>query len=85
MSEQHLNDAKLDATFEKMRRKAVAQAMGRDGFAEPDLAARDPTSVLQCGHANMLAGLPTGKQPQAVRARFQYARNMSSRRGDSIA
>src|SRR5271165_5062088 len=65
MSEQHLNDAKLDATFEKVRRKAVAQAMGRDGFAEPDLAARDPTSVLQCGHADMLAGLPTGKQPQA--------------------
>ena len=63
MSEQHLDDAKLDATFEKVRGEAVPQTMGRDGFAEPDLAARDPTSVLQRGDADVTAGLPTGKQP----------------------
>ena len=48
-----------------MRRKAVSQAMACDGLAEPDLAARDPTSVLQCGDGDVIAGLPTGKQPQA--------------------
>jgi len=39
----------------------MAQAMGRDGLAEPDLAARDPTSVLQCGDGDVIAGLPTRK------------------------
>jgi hypothetical protein len=63
MSEQHLNDAKLDATFEKMRRKAAAQTMGRGGLAESHFATRDPTSVLQCGDGDVIAGLPTGKQP----------------------
>jgi hypothetical protein len=64
MSQQHLDDAKLDATFQKMSREAVAQAMGRDGFAEPDLATRDPASVLQGGDGDVIARLPTRKQPQ---------------------
>jgi hypothetical protein len=65
MPEQHLDDAKLDATFQKVCRKAVPQAMGRDGLAELHFASRDPTSVLQGGDADMIARLPTGKQPQA--------------------
>jgi len=39
--------------------------MGRDGLSELHFALRDPTSVLQGGDADMIAGLPTGKQPQA--------------------
>src|SRR5271155_4072172 len=65
MSEQHPDDAKLDATFQKMCRKAVPQAMGCDGLAELHFASRDPTGVLQGGDADMIAGLPTGKQPRA--------------------
>ena len=63
MSEQQLDDAKLDTAFQEMRCKAVPQIMGRDGFAEPDPAARDPTSVLQRGDTDMFASLPAGKQP----------------------
>src|ERR1700677_4011548 len=39
--------------------------MGRDGLSELHFASRDPTSVLQGGDADMIARLPTGKQPQA--------------------
>ncbi len=63
MPEQHLDDAKLDATFQKVCRKAVPQAMGRDGLAELHFASRDPTSVLQRRDADVTAGLPTWKQP----------------------
>src|ERR1700683_2212408 len=43
----------------------IPQERARDGLAEPDFASRDSTSVLQGGDADMIAGLPTGKQPQA--------------------
>ncbi len=63
MPEQHLDYAELNATFQKMRRKAVAQAMGRGGLAKSHFVTRDTTSVLQCGDGDVIAGLPTGKQP----------------------
>ena len=65
MSEQDLDDAQFDPALEKVSREAVPQAMGRHGLARLHLASRDPASVLQRGDADMFAGLPAGKQPQA--------------------
>jgi hypothetical protein len=46
MPEQHLDDAKLDATSRRCVAKAVPQAMGRDGLAEPHL--RRATRQASC-------------------------------------
>src|SRR5208282_1190913 len=65
MSEQHLDDTEFDAALEKVSREAVAQAMSCHGLAQLHRASCDPTSVLQCGDADMIASLAAGKQPQA--------------------
>src|SRR5260370_15976853 len=65
MSEQHLDDPEFDSAFKKVSREAMPQAMGRHGLAQLRRASCDPTGLLQCGDADMIASLPAGKQPQA--------------------
>src|SRR5260370_11845190 len=65
MYEQDLDDPEVDSALKKVSREAMPQAMGRHGLAQLRRASCDPTGLLQCGDADMIASLPAGKQPQA--------------------